>query len=73
MKRERLADMFRWKNGQHRKPLLVRGVRQVGKTWLLQEFGRTAYPRSVYINFEDAPRLQSIFSEDFDIDRIFAR
>lgn len=70
MKRERLADMFRWKNGQHRKPLLLRGVRQVGKTWLLQEFGRTAYPRSVYINFEDAPRLQSIFSEDFDIDRI---
>ena len=70
MKRERLSDMFRWKNGQHRKPLLVRGVRQVGKTWLLQEFGRTAYPRSVYINFEDAPRLQSIFSEDFDIDRI---
>lgn len=70
MKRERLADLIRWKENPHRKPLLVRGARQVGKTWLLQEFGRTAYRQCVYINFEDAPRLQSLFSGDFDIDRI---
>jgi predicted AAA+ superfamily ATPase len=70
MKRERLADLIQWKVSPHRKPLLVRGARQVGKTWLLQEFGRTAYPRCVYINFEDAPRLQSLFADDFDIDRI---
>lgn len=70
MKRERLADLIRWKESPHRKPLLMRGARQVGKTWLLQEFGRTAYPKCVYINFEDAPRLQSLFSDDFDIDRI---
>lgn len=70
MKRERLADLIRWKQTPYRKPLLVRGARQVGKTWLLQEFGRLAYSRCVYINFEDAPRLQSLFSDDFDIDRI---
>lgn len=70
MKRERLSDLIRWKGSPYRKPLLVRGARQVGKTWLLQEFGRTAYPRCVYINFEDAPRLQSLFADDFDIDRI---
>ncbi len=70
MKRERLADLMRWKESPYRKPLLVRGARQVGKTWLLQEFGRTAYTQCIYINFEDAPRLQSLFSDDFDIDRI---
>lgn len=70
MRRERLGDLIRWKNGPHRKPLLIRGARQVGKTWLLQEFGRTAYKQCIYVNFEDAPRLQSLFSDDFDIDRI---
>lgn len=70
MKRERLADLLRWKDSPYRKPLLVRGARQVGKTWLLQEFGRVAYKQCVYINFEDAPRLQSLFAEDFDIERI---
>ncbi len=70
MKRERLTDLIRWKESPHRKPLLVRGARQVGKTWLLQEFGRTAYRQCVYINFEDTPRLQSLFAGDFDIDRI---
>lgn len=70
MKRERLADLLRWKESPHRKPLLVRGARQVGKTWLLQEFGRAAYKRCVYINFEDSSRLRSLFEEDFDVDRI---
>lgn len=70
MKRERLADLLRWKDSPYRKPLLVRGARQVGKTWLLQEFGRVAYKQCVYINFEDAPRLQSLFAEDSDIERI---
>jgi predicted AAA+ superfamily ATPase len=70
MQRERLADLIRWKKSPHRRPILIRGARQVGKTWLLQEFGRTAYARCVYVNFEDAPRLQSLFAEDYDIDRI---
>ena len=70
MKRERMADLTRWKSDPRRKPLLVRGARQVGKTWLLREFGRVAYRQCVYINFEDAPRLQTLFAEDFDIERI---
>ena len=70
MKRERLVDLLRWKDSPYRKPLLVRGARQVGKTWLLREFGRVAYKQCVYINFEDAPRLQSLFADDFDLDRI---
>jgi len=70
MKREKLNDLMRWKESSYRKPLLVRGARQVGKTWLLREFGRVAYKQCVYINFEDAPRLQSLFIDDFDIERI---
>jgi len=70
MKRDRLVELLRWKTGKHRKPLLVRGARQVGKTWLLQEFGRTAYRHCVYVNFEDAAGLQSLFVDDFDIDRV---
>jgi predicted AAA+ superfamily ATPase len=42
----------------------------VGKTWLLQEFGRTSYTNFVYVNFEETPALQNIFSADFDIERI---
>ena len=70
MKRDRWNDLIRWKESPHRKPLLIRGARQVGKTWLLQEFGRTAYSRCVYVNFEDAPRLRALFADDFEVDRI---
>jgi len=70
MKRENFTNLIRWKESPYRKPLLVRGARQVGKTWLLQEFGRVAYKQCIYINFEDTPRLQSLFIEDFDIERI---
>jgi len=48
----------------------VRGARQVGKTWLLKEFGRTSYAKFVYVNFEETPALQNIFEADFDIERI---
>ena len=48
----------------------VRGARQVGKTWLLKEFGRTSYAKFVYVNFEETPALQNIFAADFDIERI---
>uniref|UniRef100_UPI003564C362 ATP-binding protein n=1 Tax=Mariniphaga sediminis TaxID=1628158 RepID=UPI003564C362 len=53
-----------------RKPLIVRGARQVGKTWLLKEFGHTSYAKLVYVNFEETPALQNIFGTDFDIERI---
>jgi predicted AAA+ superfamily ATPase len=70
MYREAIVNLNRWKTDPFRKPLIVRGARQVGKTWLLQEFGRTSYAKLIYVNFEETPSLQSIFSSDFDIERI---
>lgn len=70
MYRESIISLKRWKEDKFRKPLIVRGARQVGKTWLLQEFGRTFYNKFVYVNFEETPALQNIFSNDFDIERI---
>ena len=70
MYRESIGSLKKWKEDKFRKPLIVRGARQVGKTWLLQEFGRTSYAKCVYVNFEETPSLQSIFSSDFDIERM---
>jgi predicted AAA+ superfamily ATPase len=70
MYRKKIEELIKWKNSPVRKPLVLRGARQVGKTWLLQEFGRTAYEQLVYINFEDTPGLQNIFTADFNIERI---
>ncbi len=70
MYRESIVSLNRWKEDKFRKPLIVRGARQVGKTWLLQEFGRTSYAKFIYVNFEEAPSLRTIFSNDFDIERI---
>jgi uncharacterized protein len=70
MQREKLNELKAWKDSLYRKPLILRGARQTGKTWLLKEFGRTAYKQYVYINFEEATQLQAIFIENFDIDRI---
>ncbi len=49
---------------------MIRGARQVGKTWLMKEFGRTSYKQTVYVNFEQKKQLKSLFSDDFDIQRI---
>lgn len=70
MYRERLKDLKQWKADKFRKPLIIRGARQVGKTWLLQEFGRTEFSKVVYVNFEDAPSLKMLFETDFDLSRI---
>lgn len=70
MYREAIRILRNWKEDKFRKPLIVRGARQVGKTWLLQEFGRTSYAKLVYVNFEETPALQNIFTSDFDIKRI---
>lgn len=72
MYRETIVSLKKWKEDKFRKPLIVRGARQVGKTWLLQEFGHIAYNKFVYVNFEETPALQNIFSIDFSIDRIIA-
>jgi hypothetical protein len=70
MKRDRFAELILWKENQRRKPLILRGARQTGKTWLLKEFGRTYFREIVYVNFEESTNLQSIFKSDFDITRI---
>jgi hypothetical protein len=70
MYREQIKSLKKWKEDKFRKPLIVRGARQVGKTWLLQEFGRTSYDKFIYVNFEENQALQTIFVNDFDIERI---
>ena len=70
MKRHLINDLIAWKSSKNRKPLLLRGARQTGKTWLLKDFGKSEYEETVYINFEEFPQLQHIFHQDFDIARI---
>jgi len=70
MKRETIKQLYAWKDKLDRKPLIIRGARQVGKTWLMKEFASEAYPQYAYINFEDNEIVKNIFEKDFDIERI---
>ncbi len=70
MYRDAYDQLKNWKEGDGRKPLIVRGARQVGKTWLLTEFARNCFKNALYVNFEDDTQLQSLFLEDFDLERI---
>ncbi|MDR1937734.1 MAG: ATP-binding protein [Tannerellaceae bacterium] len=70
MKRHAMKLLEEWKSGYNRKPLIVRGARQVGKTWLIREFAKTAYENHVYVNFETDVLLKSLFTADFDVRRI---
>lgn len=70
MRRAKIAELTAWKNSSSRKPLIIRGARQVGKTWLMKEFGKTQYAQTVYINFEKSKRLKALFSDDFDVQRV---
>jgi uncharacterized protein len=70
MKRTAMNQLISWKNKPSRKPLIIRGARQVGKTWLMKEFGKNEYEQTVYINFESSKRLITLFQENFDIQRI---
>ncbi len=70
MYRIAIEKLFQWKNGKRRKPLIIEGARQVGKTWLMQEFGRQAYADTVYFNFDSNPRLAELFASDLDTDRL---
>ncbi len=67
MPRKAIDELQKWKNNANRKPLIIRGARQVGKTWLMNEFGRTQYLKVAYINFEGNERMQKLFSGDLDI------
>lgn len=70
MKRLRFDDLLAWKNAASRKPLIIRGARQVGKTWLMKAFGAKEYQQTIYVNFEKSTRLQALFDDDFDLQRI---
>lgn len=70
MKRHEINTLIKWKNAESRKPMIIRGARQVGKTWLMKEFGRIEYEQVVYINFESSNHLKNLFDVNFDINRI---
>ena len=70
MKRYAINKLIEWKNSSKRKPLIIRGARQVGKTWLMKEFGKTEYKKVIYINFELDKLMCDLFSIDFDTKRI---
>lgn len=70
MQRSLFKDLISWKNSSNRKPLIIQGARQVGKTWLMKAFGAQEFQQVVYLNFEESSRLKELFIPDFDIDRL---
>ena len=70
MERFALKTLKNWKNKPHHKPMIIHGVRQVGKTWIMREFGRRHYKNIAYIGFEKNPRMLELFAADMDIGRI---
>lgn len=70
MKREISQELLTWKEQPNRKPLVLKGVRQCGKTYILKEFGRENYADVAYFNFEETKSLNSLFEQDFDVKRI---
>ena len=70
MYRFAFEELYEWKKSENRKPLIIEGARQVGKTWLMREFGKQAYEKTVYINFDSNTRMSELFSSDLDVNRI---
>lgn len=70
MYRYAIEELYKWKEKKNRKPLIIEGARQVGKTWLMKEFGEKAYSHTVYINFDSNSTMAELFSTDLNIERI---
>lgn len=70
MYRYAINDLIVWKKSPNHMPLIIKGARQVGKTWLMQEFGKTQYEKVAYISFDSNPRLDTLFKKDFNIKRL---
>lgn len=70
MYRKLIEELKAWKNSENRKPMIIRGARQVGKTWLMKEFGRTCYEKCAYISMDENEIMQNVFRDAFDIKRI---
>lgn len=70
MERLVLQNLHSWRNKKNRLPLILKGARQVGETWLLKEFGRTGFKDYLYINFENNPSMSDLFVGSIDPHRI---
>ena len=70
MKRKIYNQLLKWKEDKDRKPLILLGARQVGKTWIMQYFGKEEYKKVAYINCDDEPRMKQLFELDYNIERI---
>ena len=70
MYRQAINDLTNWKNSPNHMPLIIKGARQVGKTWLMKEFGKTKYKKVAYISFDGNPRLDELFQKDFNVKRL---
>lgn len=70
MYRYAINDLIAWKNSPNHMPLIIKGARQVGKTWLMQEFGKTQYEKVAYISFDSNPRLDTLFKKDLNVKRL---
>lgn len=70
MERLILKDLIAWKNSPYRKPLILKGVRQVGKTWILKEFGNRCYENTAYFNFDENEEYKQFFETSKDVNRI---
>ncbi|MFW9297708.1 ATP-binding protein [Glaesserella parasuis] len=70
MQRKILQSLQNWKQNPNRKPLIIQGARQVGKTWAMKHFGEQSFEQVAYINFDNNPRMKTLFSGDYDINRL---
>ena len=70
MQRHILQSLSQWKRKPNRKPLIIQGARQVGKTWVMKTFGAAEFEQVAYINFDNNPQMQALFGGDFDINRL---
>lgn len=72
MERNLFVKLEQWKNKKKRKPLIIQGARQVGKTWIMKEFGKRFFQNMIYINFDNNETMKKVFEIDFDISRIIS-
>ena len=73
MQRDLMDDLVAWKTSRNRKPLLIYGARQTGKTWLMEAFGTAQYDNVASVDFTDNERMRDLFSGDFDVSRILSQ
>lgn len=70
LKRNAIQDLVNWKSSEDRKPMVLKGARQVGKTWMMKEFGRNYYDKVAYFNFDEEDELKSVFEVNKNPQRI---